>query len=87
MSGQEFSLITYRQNWGEDRVYFHDKSGKLTSIPAQWTSMFPQDPWISMPNDNSYFRVPDLLELAHIIKDIGCASDANHCSKNDSDIV
>jgi len=67
LSGQEFALITYRQNWGEDRIYFHDNQGKLVSIPAQWTSLFPDEPWISLSRDQSYFRVPDLLELIQLI--------------------
>jgi hypothetical protein len=37
MNGQRFKLVTYRHNWGEDRVYFHDRSGTLRSIPACWT--------------------------------------------------
>jgi Family of unknown function (DUF5372) len=66
-------LITYRQNWGEDRVYFHDSKGKLTSIPAQWTSIYPEDPWIALSHSNSYFRAPDLLELVQLVRDVGCA--------------
>src|ERR1700735_2676938 len=37
LRGQNFKLVTYRHNWGEDRVYFHDSSGVLRSIPACWT--------------------------------------------------
>ncbi len=38
LRGQKFKLITYRHNWGEDRVYFHDATGRLRSIPAGWTT-------------------------------------------------
>ncbi len=82
-AGQEFVLITYRQNWGEDRVYFHDKHEKLVSIPAQWTSLFPEDPWVSMSTNKSYFRVPDLLELIQLIKDVFGTSNTSSCIKND----
>jgi len=34
---QEFELVTCRQNWGEDRVWFHDRDGLLRSIPTNWT--------------------------------------------------
>ena len=74
LTGQEFALIIYRQNWGEDRVYFHDDQGKLISIPAPWTSLFPEDPWISLSTSPSYFRVPDLLELAELIITISTIS-------------
>src|SRR5438094_907310 len=36
---QEFELVQYRRNWGEDRVYFHDAGVHLTSVPASWTSL------------------------------------------------
>ena len=81
LAGQEFILITYRQNWGEDRVYFQDNQGKLTSIPAQWTSLFPDDPWVSLSTSQSYFRVPDLLELAQLIKSLYATSDGSSCTK------
>jgi Family of unknown function (DUF5372) len=82
--GQEFALITYRQNWGEDRVYFHDNHEKLVSIPALWTSLFPDDPWVSLSNNQSYFRVPDLLELARLIEGIRATSDSSSCIRKDN---
>ncbi len=81
--GQEFILITYRQNWGEDRVYFHDNHEKLVSIPAQWTSLFSEDPWVSLSANQSYFRVPDLLELIQLIKDVFITSNTSSCTKKD----
>jgi len=29
--GREFALVTYRLNWGDERVYFHDDAGRLTA--------------------------------------------------------
>src|ERR1700692_2292223 len=34
LRGQKFRLVTYRHNWGEDRVYFHNAEGRLSSIPG-----------------------------------------------------
>ncbi len=34
---QEFELVSYRQDWGEDRVWFQDKLGRLHSLPTSWT--------------------------------------------------
>src|SRR6516162_3383240 len=31
---QEFELVCYRQDWGEDRVWFQDKFGRLHSLPT-----------------------------------------------------
>ena len=58
-AGQEFEAVTWRHNWGEDRIYFRDRAGKLRSVPAQRTSLIGegcvlreycgdgvlQDPW------------------------------------------
>ena len=32
---QEFELVSYRQNWGENRVWFQDKLGRLHALPAR----------------------------------------------------
>jgi hypothetical protein len=59
--------VTYRHNWGEHRVYFHDDNGRLISLPAQWTSLLSLDPFIVIAAGRSPFRVQDLLELSHLI--------------------
>ncbi len=41
--GREFRVADYRHNWGQDRVYFHNPTGVLTSIPTGWTSLFGSD--------------------------------------------
>ena len=67
LRGREFALVTYRRNWGEHRVYFHDDTGGLVSLPAQWTSVFPVDPYVATSEGRSLFRVQDLLELSQLI--------------------
>ena len=74
--GREFTLVTYHRNWGEHRVYFHDDAGRLVSLPAQWTSVFPADPHVAVSAGRSPFRVPDLLELAQQIARIGQRGDS-----------
>jgi hypothetical protein len=65
--GREFSLVTYRTNWGEDRVYFHDEQGRLISLPARWTNVLPPEPLVVMAEGRSAFRVDDLLQLVALI--------------------
>jgi hypothetical protein len=37
--------VSYRQNWGEDRVWFQDtKDGRLHSLPMNWTDAGALDP-------------------------------------------
>ena len=60
-------MVTWRYNWGEDRVYFHDDDQKLRSLPARWTSVIAGDPVVVLGGGRSHFCVDDLLELAELI--------------------
>lgn len=60
--------MTYRHNWGEDRVYFHDEHGLLVCLPACWTSVVPPDPFVVFSAGRSSFRAHDLLELAALMR-------------------
>ncbi|MFH0794256.1 MAG: DUF5372 family protein [bacterium] len=68
LCGRTFSLVTYRHNWGEDRVYFHDDQGKLSSVPANWTSIYPIDPFVYVAAGRSPFRLRDLVELSRLVQ-------------------
>ncbi len=70
LCGREFDLVTYRQNWGEDRVFFHDDEGRLRSLPADWTSIGPDDPFVLISAGKSAFRTADLLALAVILESL-----------------
>jgi len=64
---QEFELVSYRQDWGEDRVWFQDKLGHLHSLPTSWTDAGDVDPFVALAAGRSLFRVADLIELARQI--------------------
>jgi Family of unknown function (DUF5372) len=68
LRGQKFKLVTYRHNWGEDRVYFHDSSGLLHSITACWTTVLPADPFVVLAAGRCLFRYDDLLKLADLVE-------------------
>jgi hypothetical protein len=68
LRGQSFKLVTYRHNWGEDRVYFHDSSGVLRSIPACWTTAIAADPFVTLAAGRCLFRYEDLLKLADLLE-------------------
>ena len=67
LHGQEFTLVDQRNAWGEDRVYFHDDTGRLRRLPAAWTSAGPPDAFVATSAGRSYFRIADLLQLAALI--------------------
>ncbi len=63
LRGREFALVTYRYNWGEDRVYFYDEAGLLSSIPAGWTNVSEKDPFLEMAQERCVLRFVDAVEL------------------------
>jgi hypothetical protein len=68
--GREFTLLTFRLNWGEQRVYFHDDAGRLVALPAHWTSIFPADPFVLCAAGRSPFRLHELRELAQLLANV-----------------
>jgi hypothetical protein len=68
--GRDFTLVTYRMNWGEDRVFFHDEQGLLVSLPARWTDVLPPEPLVAMSQGRSPFRVDDLVPLVALIRQL-----------------
>ena len=51
------------QNWREDRVWFHDVTERLRSLPANWTSTVAEDPFNVVAAGRAAFRVGELLEF------------------------
>jgi len=66
--GREFSLVSYRKNWGENRVFFDIGGDTLMSLPAGWTDVLPPDPFVAISLGRSPFRTDDLLELAELLR-------------------
>jgi hypothetical protein len=71
LKDREFALVTYRYNWGEDRVYFHDDGGDLAALPASWTSVAPRDPFREIAAGRCLLRFVDLIELLALARQIG----------------
>lgn len=70
LQGREFALVTYRHNWGEDRVYFHDDRGNLCALAASWTSVALKDPFREMAAGRCLLRFVDLMELVTLARQI-----------------
>jgi hypothetical protein len=65
--GREFEFVKRRKNWRDDRVYFFDEAGELASLPAAWTDVVAEDPFVVVAAGRSPFRTPDLLKLAELV--------------------
>ena len=72
--------MTFRQNWGEDRVWFHDKNGHLQSVPTSWTDAAAVDAFVVVAAGRSLFRVVDLLELSQRMQAVK-PEEAERCVK------
>lgn len=70
LHGREFIVVTIRNNWGEDRVYYHDEGGHLQAIPAAWTDAMAADPTVVISAGRAPFRLQDLAELARLVERI-----------------
>ena len=60
-------MVTIRNNWNVDQVYYHDPGGRLRSIPITWTSLIAADPAVEFGKGQTPFKLVDLLELARLI--------------------
>lgn len=70
LCGQEFEFVSRRNNWGEDRVCFHDEHGELKSLPAAWTDVVEPDLFVTVAAGRSPFRVEDLLAVANLLSSL-----------------
>lgn len=67
LTGRTFELLSVRQTWGEYRVFYHDDTGALAALPAQWTDVAEADPFVTIARGRSYCRPSDLLHLCRVI--------------------
>ena len=66
--GEELEYFEYRRDWSGQRVYFHDESGYLTSMPAEWTSVVPPHPSQVIGEGRARFRLDDLVGLGELLE-------------------
>ena len=59
-------MVTRRLNWGEDRVFYYNSSGKLKSLLTNVTDVMANDAFERVSAGRSAFRVDDLLELRRL---------------------
>ena len=65
--GREIDYVNRQQRWGEDWVVYRDPDGYLLWLPARWTSVEAEDPFVVISGGRSHFRVTDLMDLAALI--------------------
>jgi hypothetical protein len=68
LCGQKFELITRRNNWGDDRVFYYNIEQNFVSMPVSWTSAAAPDLFIMQSAGRALFRFDDLLPLARLLQ-------------------
>jgi hypothetical protein len=68
LAGEEFEFVKRRRNWRQDRVYFYDCGGELVSLPAEWTDVVAEDPFVVVAAGRSPFHVDGLLKLSAMLE-------------------
>ena len=63
-------VLAYRFNWGEDRVMYARADGRTRSLPVRWTSIAPEDPFVTVAAGRAPFRLEDLLALIALLRDL-----------------
>jgi hypothetical protein len=66
---EKFKIVSLRQSWGEDRVFYRQEDGRIISLPACWTSIYESHPFNVISKGRSVFRFQELLELARVVED------------------
>ena len=69
--GRVLQIVTVRNNWGEDLVFYHDADRRLVSISSKWTTLWEPDPVVTLSRGRSAFLVDDLLELRAFLDVLG----------------
>ncbi len=68
LRGRQFELVSYGHTWGEHRVYFHDRQGRVVALPASWTDALATDPFVEVAAGRCYFRLEDLVKLSDLVE-------------------
>jgi hypothetical protein len=77
LHGHAFELIAYKSAWGEDRVYFHNPEQALVALPASWTDILAEDPFVAVAAGRALFRAEDLLDLARLVLCLSSGGDVD----------
>ena len=70
LCGQTFELATQSREFGEERVFYREPTGRMRFLPARWTSLAAPDPFVIAAAGRAHFRLKDLIRLAEQIREL-----------------
>jgi len=56
-----------RNNWGGDRVSYADSTGRLRTLPVEWTDVLGPDLVVTVGAGRAFFRADLLRQLRRLI--------------------
>lgn len=65
---------------------YRDESGRICSLPADWTSVAPGDPYVALAAGRSLFRPEDLLALAARVRALRASSRSSEAGAGREDV-
>src|SRR5262249_44218245 len=67
--GQTLDLVAQGREWGEERVYYRDRNGRMRFLPARWTNLAAPVPVLGTPARRAGFGVEDLIRVQDRLKE------------------
>ena len=68
LRGRTFVAQDERWSWGKRWLYCFDDEGRLFCVPAQWTNVGDEDPFVAVSGGRAHARVEDLLRLVELVE-------------------
>jgi hypothetical protein len=79
LRGQTFEVFAVRNNWGGDRVSYLDATGRLRTLPVEWTDVLGPDPVITIGAGRALFRADRLRQLRRLVDEQLARKEGSSC--------
>jgi len=79
LRGQAFEVLAVRNNWGGDRVSYLDATGRLRTLPVEWTDVHGPDPAVMIGAGRAFFKADLLRQLRRLIDEQTARKEAVSC--------
>jgi hypothetical protein len=76
LAGRELEFVKRRHNWRADRVYVRDDRGGLLSLPAEWTDVVAEDPFVVVAGGRAPFHLAGLVALSELVASLAATGPA-----------
>jgi hypothetical protein len=74
----QFEMLSYRKSWGRQFIDFQYDDERTGAIPLAWTDADRADPFLTISQGRSVFRVVELLRLVEMIN-LATLADTDKC--------